>query len=115
MAPAIGLSEDEILERLRTIVDPCSAASGRPQDIVTFGLVREIRAGTPPTVVLHLTEPMCMYHIWFRRQVQDRLGPEAAVEFVSPDEIWEAPAGNPDWATLDLQPRRSDRGIGVDR
>src|SRR5579862_704068 len=115
MAPAIALSEDEILERLRTIIDPCSAASGRPQDIVTFGLVREIRPGTSPTIVLHLTEPMCMYHIWFRRQVQDRLGPGTSVEFVSPDEIWEAPAGNPDWATLDLQPLSVDRRAGADR
>lgn len=97
------LTEDQILDRLRTIVDPCCAAAGRPQDIVSFGLVSEIRPGAKPYVLLHLTEPMCLYHLWFRRQVKDRLGADATVEFVSPDEIWEPPA-NSEWATLDLQP-----------
>src|SRR5581483_5668244 len=94
---------EQILDRLRTIVDPCCAAAGRPQDIVSFGLVREIQAGVKPHVLLHLTEPMCLYHLWFRRQVKDRLGENATVEFVSPDQIWEPPT-NSDWATIDLQP-----------
>lgn len=102
----VELSDDQVRERLSTIIDPCSAGHGRPTDIVSFGLVREVRGGKVPRVVLHLTEPTCMYQLWFMRQVRDAVGPETEVAFVSPDEIWESPAGKAGWASLDLQPMR---------
>ena len=83
------LSEAEIRERLGRIVDPCSVAHGRPTDIVRFRLVDEIEAGERPRVVLRLTEPTCLYRVWFLRQVRAVLGEDAVVEFAPGDAIWD--------------------------
>jgi metal-sulfur cluster biosynthetic enzyme len=86
-----ALTADEVRARLRTIDDPCSIAHRRPTDIVSFGLVDDVRGGERPRVVLRLTEPTCMYGVWFLRRIREVLGPDAEVEFAAADQIWGPP------------------------
>lgn len=85
------MTRDEILERLGRIQDPCSISHGRPTDIVSFGLVDEIEAGDPPRVKLRLTEPTCLFGVYFARCVREVLGPDAIVELADADAFWEPP------------------------
>ncbi|MGH9036521.1 MAG: hypothetical protein ACRD0O_12230 [Acidimicrobiia bacterium] len=82
------LSDAEVLERLRSVTDPCSVAAGRPTDIVAFGLVREATGGERPRVRLRLTEPTCLYRVWFMRAVRDAVGPDTTIEFAPADDLW---------------------------
>ncbi|MGH2728237.1 MAG: hypothetical protein ACRDKS_14810 [Actinomycetota bacterium] len=86
-----ALTEEEVRDRLRTIPDPCSIAYRRPTDIVSFGLVDEVHGGKRPRVVLRLTEPTCMYRIWFHRRIREVLGPDAEIEFAPADALWGPP------------------------
>jgi ATP-binding protein involved in chromosome partitioning len=54
--------EDEILERLDDVLDPCSCMTDNPVSIVELGLVNEIdREGGSVSIELLPTTPMCMY------------------------------------------------------
>jgi metal-sulfur cluster biosynthetic enzyme len=79
----------EVTARLRTIEDPCSVSNGTPVDIVSFGLVDEVRGGTRPYVRLRLTEPTCLYRLWFHRQVRAAVGVDVEVGFTVADDFWE--------------------------
>ncbi|HEY1971710.1 MAG TPA: iron-sulfur cluster assembly protein [Pseudonocardia sp.] len=55
------ITEDEVLDALRAVADPCAIATGVPVDIVAMGLVHAVlpaRRGV--TVTLRLTSPFCM-------------------------------------------------------
>lgn len=53
-----------------------------------MGLVEDIRTHDGhPEVTLRLTEPSCMYRIWFIRQVKRHLGANAEVRFAI-DLLW---------------------------
>lgn len=90
------MTREEIRERLRGIQDPCSISHGRPTDIVSFGLVDEIEPGDPPRVRLRLTEPTCLFGVYFARCVREVLGPETIVELAGADEFWEPPSASRD-------------------
>lgn len=89
------MTRAEIIDRLSTIQDPCSISHGRPTDIVSFGLVQEIAPGSPPRVKLRLTEPTCLFGVYFLRCVREVLGPDAVVEWADADEFWEPTADRP--------------------
>ncbi|WP_433755726.1 metal-sulfur cluster assembly factor [Nocardia sp. CA-135398] len=56
-APAI---DDDISAALRTVIDPCSAATGSPLNLLDMGLVRRAeRIGSRVEVELRLTAPIC--------------------------------------------------------
>ncbi len=85
------MTREEILARLSRIQDPCSISHGRPIDIVSFGLVDEVEAGDPPRVRLRLTEPTCLFGVYFARCVREVLGADAIVELAAADVFWELP------------------------
>ncbi len=85
------MTRDEILERLALIHDPCSISHGRPTDIVSFGLIDAIEPGSPPRVRLRLTDPTCLFGVYFARCVREVLGPDAIVELAGADTFWEPP------------------------
>lgn len=58
---------------------------------MSFGLVDEARGGARPRVVLRLTEPTCLYRVWFLRRVREALGTDADVEFAPADALWDPP------------------------
>lgn len=82
------MTDEEVLDRLRAIEDPCSRAAGRPTDIVAFGLVDEVEGGSAPRVRLRLTEPSCLFRVWFARRVRAVVGPSVRLEFADADELW---------------------------
>lgn len=78
----------DVRDSLATIFDPCSIAAGRPVDIVSMGLVDNVRIDHGSVeITLRLTEPSCMYRVWFIRQVRSRIGPNARVTFAA-DLLW---------------------------
>jgi len=60
----------ELVDRLRTVTDPCSAGLGAPVDIWSLGLVEDVGlADGVARVRLVLTDPSCV----FFRQIGDRV------------------------------------------
>ncbi|MDR3470676.1 MAG: iron-sulfur cluster assembly protein [Devosia sp.] len=54
------ISEDRVTEALRTVVDPCSIATGVPVNLVDMGIVRGIKIdGSQVEVQLRFTSPIC--------------------------------------------------------
>jgi metal-sulfur cluster biosynthetic enzyme len=54
------LNQADVVRALRTVVDPCSIATGRPVDLVDMGLVQKVDVDdSAVTVVLQLTSPFC--------------------------------------------------------
>lgn len=54
---------EQIYDRLRLIVDPCSAATTTPMNLVEMGLVRDVRISADMSQVdvdLRLTSPQCL-------------------------------------------------------
>lgn len=88
--------ENEVIERLNDVLDPCSCMTDNPVSIVELGLVNDIhREGTEITIELLPTTPMCMYmtqiideaktevskihgieHVEIRQNVEDLWRPE---------------------------------------
>jgi metal-sulfur cluster biosynthetic enzyme len=68
---------------LEAVIDPCSAAHGRPLNIWEMGLVRglAIEDGVV-TVQLFLTSPVCTFVDKFIAQAEEALLPLAGVERV---------------------------------
>jgi metal-sulfur cluster biosynthetic enzyme len=88
------VTREEILERLAGIDDPCSISHGRPTDIVSFGLVDAVEPGPPPRVRLRLTEPTCLFGVYFVRCVREVVGADAVVEWADADSFWEPPSAS---------------------
>ena len=54
--------EEEVVERLDDVLDPCSCMTDNPVSIVELGLVNEIeRENGSVSIELLPTTPMCMY------------------------------------------------------
>lgn len=69
------LTEAAVRDRLREVVDPCSAARGIGNDVVEMGLVRDVDVDDGDvTVALRLTTPACMMVAEFQRQIDERVG-----------------------------------------
>lgn len=67
-----------IEEALDTIVDPCSAAIGKPVGLKTMGLVKQIGIvrednGLHVKLELRVTSPCCMMGPSFTRQAKEKL------------------------------------------
>ncbi len=83
----------EVEEALRTIVDPCSAMSGVPVNIVEMGIVRTIEVESEDVKVeLQLTDGTCYFSFHLARLTQEAVEAlpgvgEVVVELVA-KELW---------------------------
>lgn len=76
--------ETRVTERLRAVIDPCSAAQGYHLDVVEMGLVRDVSVSDGhATVALRLTSPTCMMVDRFVDQIDEQVGALPCVESVS--------------------------------
>lgn len=78
--------EAAVRDRLRNVVDPCSAARGIGNDIVEMGLVRDVHIDDDDgrvTVALRLTTPACMMVANFQRQLEEEVGSLPGVSSVA--------------------------------
>ena len=65
---------DELRERMREIVDPCSAATGSNLNVVEMGLVKSIDVEDGHAdVEIRLTNPMCHMVSYFMKEIEDRV------------------------------------------
>ena len=64
----------DIVDRLRTVTDPCSAGLGAPIDIWSLGLVEDVTVTDGiARVRLVLTDPSCVFFRRIRDHVADAL------------------------------------------
>lgn len=85
--------EEEILERLDEVLDPCSTFTERPQSILDLGLVDQVTIDRRDvTVYLLPTNQLCMYIPHMTEDIQNRIRDMPAVESVSVEvvnnEVW---------------------------
>ncbi|MFD1599284.1 metal-sulfur cluster assembly factor [Halobellus rarus] len=72
-----------VYERLREIVDPCSAATGSNLNIVEMGLVKSVEVEDGHVdVEMRLTSPMCHMVPYFIEEVEGEVGDLDGVESV---------------------------------
>jgi metal-sulfur cluster biosynthetic enzyme len=79
---------EEVERGLESVIDPCSAAHGRPLNVYEMGLVRELDvADGVVTLGLYLTSPSCTMLGKFCEQAEAALLPIPGVErvVVEPD------------------------------
>jgi metal-sulfur cluster biosynthetic enzyme len=75
--------ETELLERIETIPDPCSLATGIPLSIREMGLLQSLACNEGRvTVRMQITSPMCMMAAYFMREIEQRLLAHADVKSV---------------------------------
>ncbi|WPB73299.1 iron-sulfur cluster assembly protein [Archangium violaceum] len=75
--------ERELMERIQTIPDPCSLATGVPLSIGEMGLLQALECNEGRvTVRLQLTSPMCMMAAYFMREIDQRLRSHEGVQSV---------------------------------
>jgi metal-sulfur cluster biosynthetic enzyme len=84
---------EEILGRLRTVIDPCSIKMCAPVDIWEMGLVEELEVtGGRVRVTLVLTDISCVFYRDMRRHIVDVLlelpGVEAVDVTLATDILW---------------------------
>ena len=80
----VEIGPERVRERLREIVDPCSAATGSNLDIVEMGLVKSIEIdGGRVAVEMRLTTPMCHMVPYFNQEVEERVTDLSGVESVA--------------------------------
>ena len=73
-----------VRERLRSVVDPCSAAIGTDIDVVELGLIEAVTVeGDAVTVSMRLTSPGCLMVEYFAREVDEAVGALPGVERVT--------------------------------
>ncbi|MGW6898949.1 metal-sulfur cluster assembly factor [Streptomyces sp. NPDC054919] len=66
---------DEVRAALRTVVDPCSIATGVPINLVDMGLINAISVqGRDVAVTLQLTSPFCMQIGLMNERMEEALG-----------------------------------------
>jgi metal-sulfur cluster biosynthetic enzyme len=77
------VSPEEVMSRLRGIVDPCSAATNVPLSIVEMGMIErvEIAAGKV-LVAIRMTSPFCHALPYFEMEVERVLGGMRGIEAV---------------------------------
>ena len=89
----VGAVDDEATEpptpgavrqRLRSVVDPCSAAVGTDIDVVELGLIDAVTVeGNAVTVSMRLTSPGCLMVEYFAREVDEAVGALPGVKRVT--------------------------------
>jgi len=76
-------SEKTVRDKLRDIVDPCSAANGSKLDIVEMGLVESVEVTDGDVrVEMRLTTPACHMVPYFIDEIEEGVGPLPGVESV---------------------------------
>ena len=66
------ISEDQVTEALRSVVDPCSIATGVPIDLVDMGIVRGIKIDeTHVEIQLRFTSPVCLQAMNITSAIED--------------------------------------------
>ena len=84
--------EQSVRAALRSVVDPCSIATGVPMDVVDMGLVREIvmKPGSV-TIRLRLTNPFCLQAELICQRIRDSVGVATGLRVeveVDPTDDW---------------------------
>jgi metal-sulfur cluster biosynthetic enzyme len=114
--------EDQVLDCLNTIIDPCSASAGCPAGLVDMGLVRRVvvdrsaEEGMQVSVTLALTHPFCMMAAVFVNEARIRIdaldGVSTSVVELDAGYLWTDDDLSPDYAN---RRRRSllQRGIAT--
>lgn len=75
--------QTQLVDRLRTVTDPCSVGLGAPIDIWSLGLVEDVTvADGVAQVRLLLTDPSCVFFRRIRDLVADALSDVAGVDAV---------------------------------
>lgn len=75
---------DRVRERLRDVVDPCTAANGSHLDVVEMGLLADLTVAEGDVRVdLRLTTPACHMVPYFVVEIEDRLEPLDGVDSVT--------------------------------
>ncbi len=78
------ISEQEVIEHLEDIVDPCSAATGSNLNIVEMGLVKSIDIDVDVAVFdMRLTTPACNMIAYFIKEIDTRVGSHPNVDSVT--------------------------------
>ncbi len=64
----------ELVDRLRTVTDPCSAGLGAPIDVWSLGLIEDVAvAGRTAQVRLVLTDASCVFFRHISQHIADAL------------------------------------------
>ena len=80
------ISQDQVTEALRSVVDPCSIATGAPIDLVDMGIVRGIEIDqTHVEIQLRLTSPVCWQATNITSAIEDAVMAIDGVEQVTCD------------------------------
>jgi len=77
--------EPQVYEALEQIVDPCSAASASPMNLVEMGLVKDVvlsEGGSRVDVHLRLTSPQCLMIGYMTKAARRLIGALPGVERV---------------------------------
>jgi metal-sulfur cluster biosynthetic enzyme len=78
-----AITSAAVRDRLRAVIDPCSAAVGTDLDVVEMGMVDGLTIdGGEVSVRLSLTTPGCMMVEFFQREVEAQVGALDGVESV---------------------------------
>lgn len=99
--------EAQVYECLEKVIDPCSAASVSPMNLVEMGLVRQVRVsddGHRVDVDLRLTSPQCMMIAHMTKATRRLVSELNGVEHVEVH----ADLGL-DWAPSDIRPEAQER------
>jgi metal-sulfur cluster biosynthetic enzyme len=81
MSGSVGV--EQVRDRLRGIVDPCSAATGSNLNIVEMGLIKRVEvSGDRVDIEMHLTTPLCHMIPHFKKEGEERIGDLEGVETV---------------------------------
>ena len=114
-----------VCERLREVVDPCSAATGSNLDIVEMGLVKSVDVDDGHVdVEMRLTSPMCHMVPYFYEEVESGVGDLDGVGSVEldtdagfewSDELLSEDAKRKRQAVLDEQAARYEAERSADR
>jgi metal-sulfur cluster biosynthetic enzyme len=69
-----SISREEVISRLHTVIDPCSAANGVSLSIVEMGMVEKVDLETGTVVVnLRMTSPLCHALPYFEMSIERAL------------------------------------------
>ena len=119
------ISQEQVTEALRSVVDPCSIATGAPIDLVDMGLVRAIEIDhTHVEVQLRFTSPLCWQATNIISAIEDAVMAIDGVEQVTCDSrsaAWEwtpdmmAPSAQARLRRLRPMPEASPRGAAAPR
>ena len=88
-----AVTEAQVIDRLDTVLDPCSCMTDTPMSIVELGIVEEVFIdGHHVEIALVPTTPFCLYMAKIRDEIQAEVSTLARVEEVQVetilDELW---------------------------